>query len=171
MNSQQQISPYKDFAQYRRVVRLIHGGLCAGLIILLTTIWVATQSMPPLDEEQAKKINEQALLIAAIVVSVACVGVAAFLPQFATRAVSKDDLPLKMRAVLHSKIMFAAAFEGGGILWSVLALLLRDVRYFAGGAVAIVVLLVFFPRTADLESMIGRDEAAIDRALAEGRRS
>jgi hypothetical protein len=158
-------SPFKSFAQFMKVVRLIHGGLCASLVLLLVVMWIATSNLPPMTAEQAGRINAQALLIAACVVSVACVGVAAFLPQLALRAVDKRDLALRMRAVLHARILFAAAFEGGGILWAVLGLLLRDPRYFAGGAGALLVLVAFFPRSADLESMIGHDEAVIDRAL------
>lgn len=166
MNTPSTPSPFKSFAQFRKLLRLIHGGLCTSLAFLVVVMWIAMSSLPPMTEEQAGKINAQALLIAAGVVSVACVGVAAFLPQLALRAVAKDDLALRMRAVLHARILFAAAFEGGGILWTVLGLLLRDPRYLAGGVIALLVLVAFFPRSADLEAAIGRDEPAIDRALA-----
>lgn len=160
-------APYKSFAQFRKVVHLIYAAMCFGLATATGLFYFVSRSMSPPDPKQMENMNEHALLIAASVVSVAAVGIAAFLPMLATSRVPDSQFALKIRSVLYSKILFVAAFEGGGLLWAILGVLFRDERYFLGPIVALAILIVFFPNTARLEAALGVDEATADRRLLE----
>jgi cytochrome bd-type quinol oxidase subunit 2 len=168
MNATHTVPQYKSFAQFLTLLRMIHGALCVSLAFLVAVFWYAMGTLPEPDPEKAAAINEQALLIAACVMSVGCIGVAAFLPRFAASKVTKDDLALKMRSVLFAKILFAAAFEGGGLLWGILGLLLRNPNYFIGSIAALAILIAAFPTASGVESALEGDAAAIDRKLKAG---
>jgi hypothetical protein len=159
-------SSFRSFAQYVRILQLIHAGLTAGLGFLAVIFGYAIERMPPLEPEQLARIDRDALRIAGIVVSVLGVGVAGFLPRLAVAKVARASPTLRLRSVFFAKILHAAAFEGGGILWGVLALVVREPRYLLGALAAFLVLLVTFPTTGRVEEAAGASAADLDRHLA-----
>ena len=121
-----------SFGKMRNMVQIVYTGLLGSLVALST---IAYLMMDRIDTSDS--LPSTLLLFTGALVSIVAVAICTALPKFLVHHVTKDDVALRLRGFVHAKILFAAGFEGAGLFWALLALLLKQPLCLAGSAEAL----------------------------------
>lgn len=149
-----------SFGRMRTLVQVVYAGMMGVLVTVAVVVYLYMGQL-----EVSERLPSNALLVAGVVVSVAAIVLCALLRRLVVRRVDPADVPLRLQAMVWSRLMFAAALEGAGIYWAVLAFLLQDRLPLAGAGVAAVLLAANYPTTARIEAEMELSEERLENDL------
>ncbi|MBK6938974.1 MAG: hypothetical protein IPH13_02035 [Planctomycetes bacterium] len=149
------------FGRMRNVVQIIHTMLCGGIAVFIGVAWYLKGKL-----DTAKSLDATMLTTVGAVLSVSAIAIALVLPMFANKYLAGRPIESRMRNVVFTSILVAATLEAAALFWTVVSLLLQDVRFLICSGVCLALMVALFPTQAKLETTLGLSEEQIDRALA-----
>ncbi len=149
-----------SFGKMRNLLQIVYAGMLGSLATLSAIAYMLFEKV-----DISTQLPSAVLLAGGALLSVISIGVCAFLPKLVTKQVDRDRIVMRLHGVVYSQILFAAGFEGAGLFWATLAVLMKNPYCLIGPAVAIFVLAIHFPTTTRLEAAMEMNEDQIEREL------
>lgn len=137
--------------------KIFYFALVGGLSAFSVVVFVMSQQAESIESTNESLINILVWVAAALSLTLAIPsGSFAALMFFRdSEVVAAESTEARLKRYVSAKIMAAALTEGPGMLWCVIGLLSKQPVYLMGAALSIVILLIQFPRAAEVEERTG----------------
>ena len=148
------------FGKVRNMTQIIYTGLLASLVVLGGVAYALSGRLPV-----SELLPPAVLLAGGAVLTLFALAMALVLPKTMVERIPREQVALRVNGFAYSRILIAALLSASGLFWAILSLLLDQPACLIGPALAVLLMVAWFPTQSRMEKEIDMNEEAVDRAL------